>query len=98
MSQETFEKHMATMKQAKNIIAVELKRAQKMFAENPSSLNWVITTRAMLAHQQWVHLQVSRRSQELSTLLDHLDNIPLGEWCEAIVKAATGQTIAEVLA
>ncbi len=75
-----------------------LKTAQRDFNKHPNSTNFDLLSRAMLAHQQAQYLKRTLRSDaNVQLLLDRLSTLPLGDWSDAIVKAATGMTCRDIL-
>jgi hypothetical protein len=71
-------------------------RAQKDFAKNPSSTNWVAVKRSMLVYQQLIQLtREARLTPTINTELANLGYVPMGEWPERIVDLSLGMSIDE---
>jgi hypothetical protein len=72
----------------------ELTQAQKAFIKQPSSLNWIATTRAMMVYQQ----ASSHHAHRIADLLvAKVTPLPMGEWPEAIVQCTLGMSIDEAI-
>ena len=69
---------------------------QRQFNKNPTSTNWAVAQRGMLAYQQAMYLPKQPLAQQ-AELLQRLYELPLGLWGECIVRAVTGQSIGQIL-
>ena len=90
---------MITTATINKIIKGDLIDAQKAFAQNPNSINWDRTTRAMLVYQQLE--QLIRRAKidyGIKAQLSNLDMVAINDWQKRIVKISLNMTIEEVLA
>ena len=66
---------------------------QRQFRKNPSSTNWRMVLRSMLVYQQVTTARIDKQRK----IIDAVTPLPMGDWDEAIVQAALGMTISEVI-
>jgi hypothetical protein len=66
---------------------------QRQFRKNPSSTNWRMVLRSMLVYQQVTTARIDKQRK----IIDAVTALPMGDWDEAIVQAALGMTISEVI-
>ena len=67
---------------------------QRQFRKNPSSTNWRMVLRSMLVYQQ---VTTARTFDKQGKIINAVTALPMGDWDEAIVQAALGMTISEVI-
>jgi hypothetical protein len=90
-------KAITTVKMVQTYAKNQLVFWQKMFNKMPSAMHWKMTVHFMLVYQQASYLSSPSAATVRDALLKQLDSLPLGAWDEAIVKAMTGFSVAEVI-